>query len=56
MPVFYILIIIILVSLFFLLSFIYKPIGKLFGRVYKDAETIIKSEDEVDKDKKEKEN
>ena len=45
-PAMMIIIVLSVVLLWFLLAFLYKPIGKLFYRIYKDAIDEIKSEDE----------
>jgi hypothetical protein len=50
MPVFYILIILAAALLWFLLSFMFKPLGKLVHRLWKDAKDAI---DEEDKNKEE---
>ena len=50
MPVFYILIFLAAALLWFLLSFMFKPLGKLGHRLWKDAKDAI---DEEDKNKEE---
>lgn len=45
-PALGIIIIVTIILLWFLLAFLYKPIGKLFYRIYKDAMDEIKNEDE----------
>ena len=51
MPVFYILIILAAALLWFLLSFMFKPLGKIGHRLWKDAQDAIEEED---KNKEEK--
>lgn len=48
-PVFVILVVLAAVALWFLLSFTFRPIGKLFARIWQDAM------DEMNKDENEKE-
>lgn len=45
-PALGIIIIVTIILLWFLLAFLYKPIGKLFHRIYKDAMDEITKEDE----------
>lgn len=45
-PALGIIIIVTIILLWFLLAFLYKPIGKLFYRIYKDAMDEITKEDE----------
>ena len=45
-PALLLIIIVGIILLWFLLAFLYKPIGKLFYRIYKDAIDEITSEDE----------
>ena len=45
-PALLILIILILIILWFLLSFLYKPLGKLVHSIWKDAVDIINEDDE----------
>ncbi len=47
--VFWILVILFLVLLWFLLSFSFTPIGKLFYRIWKDAEDEINNKKEEEK-------
>lgn len=53
-PVLLVLVLIALVILWFLLSFLFRPIGKLMHRIYKDAADEInrKENDEKTEDKK----
>jgi F0F1-type ATP synthase membrane subunit b/b' len=52
---FYLLAAIAIVLLWFLLSFAYRPIGKFFRRIFKEAkEEIIKCDEDVVKSKEEK--
>lgn len=53
MPVFYILVFLAAVLLWFLLSSVFKPLGKLGYRIYKDAEDAITEEDDKNENKKE---
>lgn len=46
MPVFYILIFLAAILLWFLLSFMFKPLGKLGHRLWKDAKDAMSEEDE----------
>lgn len=46
MPAFYILVIIAAILLWLLLSFIYKPLGKLGFRLWKDAKDAMNEIDE----------
>lgn len=41
MPVFYFLVVLCLVLLWFLLSWVFKPLGKLVYRLWKDAKDAI---------------
>lgn len=50
MPVFYLLALISIVLLWFLIAFLYKPIGKFFMRLFKDSMDAMKEETE-DKEK-----
>ena len=50
-PALLILIVLILVVLWFLLSFLYKPLGKLVHSVWKDAVDIINEDDEKSNEK-----
>ena len=50
MPVFYILVVIGIIILFFLLSFAYKGIGKLFNKTVGDAVEIMKEKEEEKKE------
>lgn len=52
MPVFYILVGLALILLWFLLAFMFKPVGKLGRRIVKDAVDAI-NEDDENKSKKE---
>lgn len=45
-PVFIVLVIVIAVLLWFLLAFLYKPLGKLLHRIWKDSMDEINKEDE----------
>ena len=45
MPVFYILVFITAILLWFLLAFMFKPIGKLGHRIWKDAVDAINEEE-----------
>ena len=47
-PALFILIAIVLVGLWFLLAFIYKPLGKLFRKIYKDSINAMNEEDKED--------
>ena len=46
MPVFYILVILAAILLWFLLAFMFKPVGKLGRRIVKDAVDAINEDDE----------
>ena len=46
MPAFYILVIVSVALLWLLLSFIYKPLGKLGFRLWKDAKDAINEKEE----------
>lgn len=48
MPVFYILVIVAAILLWFLLSFMFKPLGKLGHRIWKDAADAIDEEDKTE--------
>lgn len=48
MPAFYILVILAVILLWFLLSFIFKPLGKLGYRLWKDAKDAMTEEDKND--------
>lgn len=48
MPVFYILVIIVAILLWFLLSFMFKPLGKLGHRIWQDAADAIDEEDKTE--------
>lgn len=50
MPVFYALIVIAAILLWFLLSFMFKPLGKLGHRLYQDAKDAINEEDTKEKE------
>ena len=53
---FWMLVIIALIAFFFLLSFIYKPVGRFFGRIFdetKDAIDAIDNENEENENEKE---
>lgn len=52
-PVFYLLIILGAVALWFFLTFVFKPLGKFFIRLYDDAVDVMSEEDEVKMNKKE---
>lgn len=45
MPVFYLLVIIGVVVLWFLLAFMFKPVGRFFHRIYRDAIDEMMEED-----------
>lgn len=45
MPAFYILVFLGLVALFFLLAFMFRPIGKFFHRIWQDAVDAIEEVD-----------
>ena len=47
-PALLILIILILIVLWFLLSFLYKPLGEMVHSIWKDAVDIINEDDEDD--------
>ena len=49
MPVFYILVFIAAILLWFLLAFMFKPMGKLGHRVWQDAVDAINEEDNKNK-------
>lgn len=53
-PVFVILIILTAILLWFLLSFVFFPLGKLLYRVWKDAIDEMNREDNKEKEKKSK--
>jgi hypothetical protein len=46
MPAFYILVILAAILLWFLLSFVFKPLGKLGHRIWKDAQDAMNEDDE----------
>lgn len=46
MPVFYILVILAAILLWFLLSFMFKPMGKLGHRIWQDAVDAMNEDDE----------
>lgn len=46
MPVFYILVFLAAILLWFLLSFMFKPLGKVGHKLWKDAVDAINEEDE----------
>ena len=50
MPAFYLLAFIGIVLFFFLLSFIYEPLGKLAKRIFGDALDIMNEKDEESED------
>lgn len=52
-PVFIFLVLLGLVILWFLLSFIFYPLGKLIHRLYQDAVDEINKKDKTEKDEKE---
>lgn len=43
---FYVLVLLCLVALWFLLAFMFKPIGKFFHRIWKDVIDAIEDEDD----------
>lgn len=45
MPAFWILVLLGLVLLWFLLSFLFKPLGKFFGRLWSDAMEAMNEDD-----------
>ena len=49
MPVFYILVFVAAILLWFLLAFMFKPMGKLGHRVWQDAVDAINEEDNKNK-------
>ncbi len=49
MPAFYLIAFIGIVLFFFLLSFIYEPLGKLVKKIFGDAIDIMKNNDSDDK-------
>ena len=51
--VFWFLIIIILIALWFLLGFLFKPIGGLFKKIFKDTVEIMNEEDKEEKENEE---
>ena len=53
MPVFYILVFVAAILLWFLLSFMFKPMGKIGHRIGKDAVDAINEEENENKNKKE---
>ena len=55
-PALLILVILVLIILWFLLSFLYKPLGKLVHSIWKDAVDIINENDEENKEEKGEEN
>lgn len=52
MPVFYILVFIAAWLLWLLLSSVYKPLGKLGHRIWKDAQDAMNEEDEEENENK----
>lgn len=55
-PVFVILVILGAILLWFLLSFIFFPLGKIIYRIWKDAVNEIEKTDETNEKEKEKKN
>lgn len=53
-PIFWVLVVIGCVLLWFLLAFIFRPLGKLFCRLWNDAMEEITKDDNDDKSKGEK--
>ena len=45
-PVFILIVLLGLVALWFLLSFVYRPLGKFIYRIWKDADDAMNKEDE----------
>ena len=56
MPVFYLLVIIGVIALWFLLAFLFKPIGKFFHRLGEDVKDAMDLNDNNNEDKKENKN
>lgn len=52
MPVFYFLVFLAIVLVFFLLSFIYKPLGKIIKSIFGDAIDIMNEKNEESEDNK----
>lgn len=52
MPVFYIIVILLAILLWFLLAFMFKPLGKLGHRIWQDAMDAM-NEDDENRNKKE---
>ena len=53
-PAFILIVLLAVVALWFLLSFAFKPLGKFFYRIWKDAKDAINEEDNAEnKNKKE---
>lgn len=50
---FYILVILAATALWFLCSFLFKPLGKFFTKIFKDTKDIINEQDEKEKEDKE---
>ena len=50
MIAFYLVVFLALVTLFFLLAFIYKPLGKIIYKIFKDAMDEINNEEEKGKE------
>lgn len=48
---FYIIVILLAVALWFLCSFLFKPIGKFLTRIFNDTKEIINEESETKEDK-----
>ena len=53
MPAFYLLVIIGVVFLWFLLAFMFKPVGRFFHRLYQDVVDEMTENDEENKETKE---
>jgi len=49
---FYILVILVATALWFLCSFLFKPLGKFFTKIFKDTKDIINEQDEKEKEDK----
>lgn len=48
MPVFWFLVVLALIALWFLLSFVYKGVGRFFKQIFKDSVEAIVKEDPKD--------
>ncbi len=46
---FYLMVVMAIIAFWFLLAFVFKPVGKFLYKIFKDAEDAMKDEDETER-------